>query len=79
MFSLSKGEGESGAAGLAGENGVAAVLRDSPPSVQTHSAQGLLQAALGVHCRREAARVGGGSGGDAGQLQSLPLCGAGDG
>lgn len=74
-----KGEGEFGAAGLAGENGVAAVVRHSSLSVQTHSAEELLQAALGIHCRREAARFGSGVGGTTETLQSLLLVGAGDG
>lgn len=54
-----KGEGGSGAAGLAGENGVAAVVRHSSSSVQTHPAEELRPAALCVHRRREAAGFGG--------------------
>ncbi len=82
-FSLSslcvEGEVEPRAAGLTGEDRVAAVLRYSPLSVQTHSAEQLLQAAVGVYRCREAARFGGGVGGTAEQLQSHLLRGAGDG
>lgn len=76
---LDKGQGEFGPAGLAGENGVAAVLRYTPLSVQTHPAEELLQTAVRVHRRREAAGHGNGGGGTAEQLQSLLLRGAGDG
>lgn len=74
-----KGQSESTAAGLTNEDRVAAVLRYSPLPVQTHPAEELLQAALGVHCRGEAARFGRGGGGSAEQLQSVHLCGARDG
>lgn len=74
-----EGEGEPGAAGPAGENRMAAVLRDSALPVQTHSAEELLQATVGLYCRREAARDGSGGGRAAGELQGGLLCGAGDG
>ena len=74
-----KGQSESTAAGLTNEDRVAAVLRHSPLPVQTHPVEELLQAALGLHCRGEAARFGRGGGGSAEQLQSVHLCGARDG
>lgn len=76
---LAKGEGEPRAAGPAGENRMAAVLRDSTLPVQTHSTEELLQATVGFYCRREAARDGSRGGGAAGELQGGLLCGGGDG
>lgn len=76
---LAKGEGEPRGAGPAAENRMAAVLRDPALPVQTHSAEELLQAAVGLYRRREAARDGGGGGGAAGQLQGGLLRGGGDG
>ena len=75
---LAPGEGEFRAAGRTAENGVEAVLRYSSVSVQSHSAEDLLQEALSIHCCREAARPGGGSGGVTEHLQSVHLCGAGN-
>lgn len=74
-----KAESEPRAAGLTDENRVAAVLCYPSLPVQTHPAEELRQAALSVYCCREAARFGCGGGGTAEQLQSLLLCGAGDG
>lgn len=73
------GECESGASGVADENRMAAVLRDSPPSVPTHSTEELLQAACCIPCCREAAGLGGRSGGTAEQFHSLFLRAAGIG
>lgn len=55
-----KGEDKYGSAGLVGEKGMEAVLHYTFVSVQTHQAEKLLQAALGVSGCREAARFGGG-------------------
>lgn len=63
---------------LTAEGRMEAVVRHSSVSVQTHTAQELLQAALCLHCRREAARPGGGGGGIAEQFQSILLRAAGD-
>lgn len=72
-----KGQGESRAAGLDGENRVAAVLCYSSPSIQTHPAEELLQAAISIHCCGKAAGFSSGSGGTTEQLQSLLRSGAG--
>lgn len=76
---LFKGEGEPRSARPAGENRMAAVLRDSALPVQTHSAEELLQAAVCLYRRGEAARNGSGGGGAAGELQSGLFRGGGDG
>lgn len=79
LFFLVKGEGGSRTTGIAGENRVAAVVRDSSLSVPTHSAEELLQTALCFYCCGETTGIGDGSGGSTAQLQGLLLCVAGDG